>query len=298
MAGTDATKRVLVGVDGSDRNLPAVAWALQEARGRGVGLVAAYAWHIPTFAYSTPYFVPVSVAEMAVQGHDLLRSALARVGTTADEVELRVVEGHAPRVLRDFASEPGVELVVVGSRGRGTAADLVLGSTSHSLSHHCPTPLVIVPSSQGGPAPRPRIGHIVAGTDGSEGGDAAIWWAAEEARRTDSLLELVLAWTWTSPFFPADADLSCTVGETLDKAANETLARTVDRLDLHGLAVKLTVREGAAADVLVDRSREADMLVVGRRGLGRTSELFLGSVSHACTHHSGVPVVVVPDKQP
>ena len=285
--------KLVVGVDGSDGNLAAVEWAVDEARDRDAGLIAVYAWHIPTFAYSAPYFVPVSADEMSEQGRKILETVLTNAGADPADVDLRVVEGNTPGVIRNIACEAGVELVVVGSRGRRSAADLFLGSTSHSLSHDCPKPLVIVPTATRRAHGHP-VRHIVVGTDGSAGADAAVAWAAEEARRTDSVLELVVAWTWTAPFFPLEADLSVPIEESLRKAAEETLNKVVDRLDLHGLTVKRTVREGAAADALVDQSREAGMLVVGRRGLGIARELFLGSVSHACTHRSAVPIVVVP----
>lgn len=293
MQQVKGTGKLVVGVDGSDGNLAAVTWAVEEARERGASLIAVYAWHIPTFAYSAPYFVPVSADEMSDQGRKILQAVLTKAGADPADIDLRVVEGNTPGVIRNIACEPAVELVVVGSRGRGSAADLFLGSTSHSLSHDCPKPLVIVPTASG-PAHGHPVRHIVVGTDGSEGADAAVAWAAEEARSTDSVLELVVAWTWTAPFFPLEADVSVPIEESLRKAAEETLAKTIDRLDLHGLTVKRTVREGAAADALVDQSKEAGMLVVGRRGLGITRELFLGSVSHSCTHRSAVPIVVVP----
>lgn len=298
MEKTDTTHKVLVGIDGSEGNRSAVEWAAHEATSRGATLIAVYAWHIPTFAYGAPYFVPVSGEEMAEQGRKVMENALTKAGVDPATADMRVIEGDAPAALRGVARTPVVDLVVVGSRGRGTTADLLLGSTSHALSHDCPKPLVIVPSPKDGSGPGRRARHIVAGTDGSVGGDEAVRWAAGEARRTDSLLELVVAWTWTSPFFPLGADLTVPIAETLRTAAERTLGDVVDRLDLHGLAVKLTVSEGAAADVLVDRSADADMLVVGRRGLGKARELFLGSVSHACTHRSAVPVVVVPDARP
>lgn len=297
MEQVNGTPKLVVGVDGSDGNLAAVKWAVDEARDRGASLIAVYAWHIPTFAYSAPYFVPVSADEMSEQGRKILDAALTEAGADTADVDLRVVEGNTPGVIRNIASEPAVDLVVVGSRGRRSATDLLLGSTSHSLSHECPKPLVIVPTAATAPTHGHPVRHIVVGTDGSSGADAAVAWAAQEARRTDSVLELVVAWTWTAPFFPLEADLSVPIEESLRKAAEETLGRTDDRLDLHGLTVKRTVREGAAADALVDQSREAGMLVVGRRGLGVARELFLGSVSHACTHRSVVPIVVVPRAQ-
>lgn len=285
---------VLVGVDGSEPNRLALEWAIAESRNRDADLVAVYAWHIPVFAYSAPYFVPMPTKEMVEDGERMVKKVLSDVGADPASVEIKVMEGTAHHVLRDLALEPGVGLVVVGSRGRGTAGDLFLGSTSHALSHHCSKPVVIVPIAKLPGSLAPRMGHIVVGSDGSSGSDTAVRWAADEARRAGSLLEIVTAWTWTSPFFPTDVDLVTPIGESLEKAAHDVLSKTAKRLDLAGLTVKLSAIEGAAADVLVERSAQADMLVVGRRGLGPTRELVLGSVSHSCTHRSTVPVAVIP----
>lgn len=294
MARLSERTKIVLGVDGSAGNRLAIEWALAESRTRGADLLAVYAWHIPVFAYSAPYFVPIPTDDMVANGREILRKALGDAGGDPEAIELRVEEGAAHVVLRDLALEPGVDLVVVGSRGRGTVGDLFLGSTSHALSHHCSKPVVIVPTSKHDEPGSPRVTHIVVGTDGSAGADAAVHWAAEEARTTGSLLEVVTAWTWTSPFFPADADLGAPIHEILERAAEEVLAKTAERVDLGGLAVKLSPLEGSAADVLVETSAHADMLVVGRRGIGPTRELVLGSVSHACTHRSSVPVAVIP----
>ncbi len=72
------------------------------------------------------------------------------------------------------------------------------------------------------------------------------------------------------------------------------MAKAVQRLRPEGIEVTLTVRTGAAAEVLLDVSQESDLLVVGSRGLGRAREAILGSTSHLCAHQSHVPVAIIP----
>ncbi len=74
-----------------------------------------------------------------------------------------------------------------------------------------------------------------------------------------------------------------TVAATLNEAVPDTAEVDIER----------RVAEGAAAAVLVDESRDAELLVVGSRGLGGFSGLLLGSVSQQCAHHAACPVVIV-----
>jgi len=65
-------------------------------------------------------------------------------------VRLNVAEGQPAAVLVERAAEPDIAIVVVGTRGHGVIAGIMLGSTSHALAHSCPKPLVIVPHGWGG----------------------------------------------------------------------------------------------------------------------------------------------------
>jgi nucleotide-binding universal stress UspA family protein len=77
--------------------------------------------------------------------------------------------------------------------------------------------------------------------------------------------------------------------------STESLARELSR---DGVATEARIAQGSAAHVLIDASREADLLVVGARGLGRVRRLMLGSVSERCASHSVVPTAVIPMEAP
>jgi nucleotide-binding universal stress UspA family protein len=135
MMAENSIKTILVGVDASVANRPALAWALDAARTHGSELVAVYAWHVPAAAYSAPGYVPLGSAEMTKVAEQMVEEELSDLGTDGTvAVRAEVVEGQAQLILRDRARDPKVELVVVGTRGHGTAAGMVLGSVSHALS--------------------------------------------------------------------------------------------------------------------------------------------------------------------
>jgi nucleotide-binding universal stress UspA family protein len=135
---------IVVGVDGSDGADRALAFAVREARLRGVDLVAVHAWSFPTGSYTpfgpTPTF---SDADMEAIGAEVLDHALARVDLTGVSVTRRLVMGGSAPTLLDAAE--GADMLVVGTRGHGGFTGLLLGSTSQHCAHHPPCPLVIVP---------------------------------------------------------------------------------------------------------------------------------------------------------
>jgi nucleotide-binding universal stress UspA family protein len=132
-----------------------------------------------------------------------------------------------------------------------------------------------------------RRPKIVVGIDGSPEADAALRVGYEQARQRRGELVIVHAWMFP-PFGPGDDDRG---------AADEALADAVDRLlSTVDREVPITTRlvGGDARHVLVNEAKDADLVVVGTRGLGRVSSTFLGSVSTFLLHHAPCPVEVVP----
>jgi nucleotide-binding universal stress UspA family protein len=135
-------KKVIVGIDGSKGSRRALEWAVQEARMRGATLDVIYAWHYPYFA-AMPTGAAIIDSEMLQEAADrIVEDALAEVDTTDVVVERHVVGGPAAMVLVDRSAD--ADLVVVGSRGRGGFAGLVLGSISQQVASHAHCPVTIV----------------------------------------------------------------------------------------------------------------------------------------------------------
>jgi nucleotide-binding universal stress UspA family protein len=138
--------RIVVGVDGSEGSNAALAWAQEEAILRGATLVVVHTWSFPyvgDMAYSQ-YYSGEAVEEDA---RTVLDGALERSGVLEAglEIERHVVQGPAAQVLIEQGK--GADLIVVGSRGRGGFAGLLLGSVSQQVAHHATSPVAIIPAS-------------------------------------------------------------------------------------------------------------------------------------------------------
>jgi nucleotide-binding universal stress UspA family protein len=139
---------------------------------------------------------------------------------------------------------------------------------------------------------------IVVGVDDSAGAREAVRFALEEAQLRGATLRAVHAWQFGHIGGAGlEGALPAAGGELHEfrAAAAEALDATLGEVipDVGDVEVERQVIEGAPAAVLVERSRDADLLVVGSRGHGGFAQLLLGSVSQQCAHHAECPVVIV-----
>ena len=143
--------------------------------------------------------------------------------------------------------------------------------------------------------------RIVAGIDGSESSASALRWAIRQAALTGAAVDAVIAW-----HYPDLAASGIAVGaveptygffrENAEKIAADAISSTVDPAS--DVPVSARVAQGHAAQVLLDASAGASLLVVGSRGHGGFAEALLGSVSQHCVQHALCPVVVVRGPDP
>jgi nucleotide-binding universal stress UspA family protein len=133
---------IVVGVDGSESSEEALRWAARQAHLTGDTVHAVTSWVWPTmYAY-----MPVVDFDWAKNGSVILEQALANAlgETGAKDVCRHVVEGHPAVALLDVASD--ANLLVVGSRGHGGFAGMLLGSVSQHVVSHATCPVVVVHS--------------------------------------------------------------------------------------------------------------------------------------------------------
>jgi len=145
-------RRVVVGVDGSQHSVEALRWGAYQASVLGARLEAVTAWEYPTsFGWASVPSDWDPVKDMEKVLHEAVSGAFD--GQPPSGLELQVREGGSARVL--IEASRGALMLVVGSRGHGGFAGLLLGSVSANVAEHAPCPVLIIH----GDRPAPPVAH-------------------------------------------------------------------------------------------------------------------------------------------
>ncbi|MFI2648108.1 universal stress protein [Micromonospora fulviviridis] len=287
---------VVVGVDGSSTSLTAAEHAAKAAvaRSRPLHLVHGYLHPLGYGVPLNPYDlgVPAPTEEAQKMLEQVAAELVGRHPTL--RVQVRQVAGGPGATLVEESRQ--AELVVVGSRGVGGFAGLLLGSVSNQVAQHghCPV-LVVRPAEQ----PIPVRGPVLVGVDGSESAGYAVRLAADEAVRRDADLVLVHVRPpergGTVPERTAEAE-AAGQAESAELLAGAAARIRADHPVLS--VVERPVRAASPEQALVEASGEAALVVVGSRGRGGFAGLLLGSVSQALVQHAHCPVLVAHPYEP
>lgn len=282
---------IVVGVDGSQDSMLAVAWAADEAAWRHRPLRIVHA--VPSWLHDKnvdPRLVAVREWLLA-DGQSVVGAAVDAARARADGLDVagEVIPGGASRALLEQARE--ASMVVIGGRGVGTVAGLLLGSTALQVVSHAPVPAVVVRNTE----PLAR-NEIAAGVDGLPVSEPALAFAFEEAALRGARLRVVHVWSGPGRTGPGgvtplvyDAEL---VTAEHTRWLNEALAPWREKYPEADVVTE--VIHGRPVRILSGVSARTDLLVVGTRGLGGFTGLVLGSVSHGLLHHAHCPLAVVP----
>lgn len=289
---------VLAGVDGSERSLAAADWAAREALLRGVPLHLVHASPpLPGDA------VPVQATEtLHRMGERMLQRVIADLGARYPDLQARGEQTADAPAMALLAAARGAGLLVVGARGSGGFDGLAVGSVALRVVAATACPVVLVPEpSVGGFGVGTRVAggvaQLVVGFDAHRpvGEVADFAFAAAEAR--GARLRVVQAWA-----LPAEAVSPQTLFVTEEDRAtweDQEVLRLSDALRARQdkypeVMTRADVVLLHPAEALLNASRGADLLVVGRRTEPQAPEGRLGPVTHAVLHHTRCPVVIVP----
>ncbi|WP_315093851.1 universal stress protein [uncultured Cellulomonas sp.] len=271
---------VVVGYDGSPEAQEALRWAAQEA-GRT---------HRPL------RLVHVGLGQGGAQS---LSDGVERARTVAPGVEVTSALDLGASIAGALVDQStGAHLLVVGARGLGGFAGLLLGSVSTAVAAHSRCPVVVV-RHRPGPSVVPEARPVVVGVDGSMTSLRAVDLAFDQAAQRRAPLRAVHAWQLPVRLGSAPVWTGSEIEQQLatEKALlAESLAGHMEQYA--DVEVLPSVGLGGPAEVVLAASDDAQLLVVGSRGRGGFRGLLLGSVSQAVVHHATCPVVVVHPAEP
>lgn len=289
--------RVLVAYDGSD------------GATKAVDLVGSAAWPsaslIRVVTVVEPNVVPsrapwrneAMVTLASTEDADRNAEAVRRLRSPDRSVEGAVLHGRPATVVVDEAHTFGADVIVMGSRGRGQIASLLLGSVSAEVTDQAGCPVLIARS--------PAMTQVVLATDESPSALAAesivIEWPifAALSIRVVSVAETLQPTSGVAPFMvdqvrAAHADYRQELTAAHQRAADEA----ADRLRRAGRSAEPEMVEGdAAAEIIaVADERSADLIVLGSRGRTGVKRLLLGSVARNVLAGTKASVLVVHER--
>jgi nucleotide-binding universal stress UspA family protein len=290
--------RILLATDGSKDAAAATAFLRELPLPASSKLRIMTAVAFPTFALDAP---PIrefksSVLEDMQRVVNEARVALAPGGF---DIETDVAIGNPKDEIARTAREWGADLVVVGARGLGRIKRFLLGSVSLAVARHVSCPVLVVKGRAR------KLGSVIVGMDGSEDSFQALRFllSLPLARQTKlRLLSVVepIHYPTSAPralrghlvrmLKEIESERRGQLENVLEKAAAE----------LEGSITRVTrsTPTGNPADVIVAAAaaHDADLVVVGARGLGGMSRLLLGSVSERVLQYARCPVLIVKER--
>lgn len=280
---------ILVGVDGSDASRAAIRYGAEEARRRGamLRLVHVVVGYVPS-ATTYPMDYPVPAEETRRAGREILAAAELEAHRHLDTSQVSTVLLTGYRVPTLVQAAVGAHLVVLGDERRPALERVATSSVLSGVAAHATVPVVAVPASWA-PAPgRPRVVAAVKDCRHSAGLVRRALEAAEDRGAELVLLHaLPLGYAGTSVSVADIDDWDRPAKGALEELLRSAPPRSPD------VDVRIEVRHGQAAHVLVGASKRADLLLVSRRPHAFPFG-HLGGTGRAVLRASHCPVEVTP----
>ncbi|MEU3555418.1 universal stress protein [Streptomyces fragilis] len=297
------TGTIIVGFDGSAESGAAADWAAREARLRGAAVKLVHVWQ--------PMPEPMGEGLLTTAGtrrhwtERIPREAASRLRERHPGLEVGVehVDGASAQGLLGAARD--AELLVLGSRALSGVGGFLVGSVGRAVVSRAQVPVVLVRAgqeaadehvedAQGAPSAATRFRPVLLGLDAGHPDGTLIAFAFEEALRRDAPLVVSSSW-YLPPYAVYDLTADGGPGDGLAREAAAALTEALRpwREKYPRTEVVEVCRPGSPADHLVTASREASLVVVGRRIRRNPLGTHIGSVAHAVMHHATAPVAVV-----
>ncbi|UUU26582.1 universal stress protein [Streptomyces sp. DSM 40750] len=298
------TRTITVGLDGSSESRAAAEWAAREARLLGLPLKLVHVWEP----------VPDPIAQAPLLGAETHQHWTERIPREAAEgirlrhpgldVTTEQLSGHPSEVLAGAAKE--AELLVLGSRGLSGIGGFMVGSVGLSVLAHAERPVVLVRAGEqaadehemdpvGIPSAATPFRPVVLGLDIESPDAELIEFAFAAAVRRGTSLRVVHGWN-PPPYYAYGLAVDLELHADLTRRETSALSEVLRPWREKHPDVEVTEEShyGTPGSHLVDASREASLVVVGRRIRRSPFGAHIGPVTHTVLHHATTPVAVVP----
>ncbi|NEB74248.1 universal stress protein [Streptomyces sp. SID14478] len=281
---------VVVGVDGSRSSLRAINWAADEAELHEVPLRVVHASLWQRYETGVETEDPDPFGDRRLIDEALSWARAQHPGVKV----LYEVLPEEPRaaLLREARS---ARLLVLGSRGRGSIPELLLGSVSLGVAARANCPVVVLRGRQDNRVPAPGRNPVLVGVAHSPETSTAVQFAQTEALLRKAPLTAIRAWH-CPPHETIDHPLLSVEPARLYERRAAAMLGSATRHVPDGVDIRRVTVEGTARRVLLDASYGGGLLVVGARRRHGQVGLQLGRVGHALLHHAACPVVIVPEQ--
>ena len=299
---------ITVGLDGSPESLAAADWAAREAVQREVSLHLVHGGEPlrPVYAPFVGVPAPGAIDAQREWAAYLLREAQSRLAERHPGLRITTRQAQEQAVPALLAAAQDSELLVLGSRGLGTVAGFLVGSVALPVVARAERPVVLVragghageerlPDAAGAASHTTAYRDVVLGVDLEEPADAVIEFAFEAAARRAAGLRVVHGWNPAAVYgygAALDAGLGAEMAEETRHRLTDVLRPWKDKFP--GVEVWEQAVIGGAGRHLVHASRDAALVVVGRKTRHAAVGGRIGPVTHAVLQHAFAPVAVVP----
>ncbi|MEU1571068.1 universal stress protein [Streptomyces collinus] len=299
---------ITVGLDGSPESLAAADWAAREAVERDALLRLLHGGEQMRYLYAPLAGVPAPGALDAQRewAAYMLRETESRLVRRHPGLRITTKQTEEQAVPALLAAADGADLLVLGSRGLGTLAGFLVGSVALAVVARSPRPVVLVrahesaadeqrPDATGTGSTVSPHRDVVLGLDLEDPEDTVIGFAFEAARRRAADLRVVHGWSPPAAYgygAAMDAGVNDEPAEQVRHRLADVLRPWKDKYP--GVEVREQAVVGGAGRHLVHASRDAALVVVGRKNRRSPVGGRIGPVTHAALQHASAPVAVVP----
>lgn len=280
-----AIRKILVGIDGSDRSARALQWAANVATLTGASISAVTVWNYPP-GMMLPLVggpvVPVDI--VSEKTRTLLDSILADADLDGVDYEDSVVMGAARQVLTEQSAEH--DLLVIGRTGDGRLKQALLGSTVSHLARHAECPVVVVGDTTG------LEKKITVAVDGSPSSVQALQWALAVSDDDTEILAVFSHDEWELDEMALDSDARADLDRAADEMLTTAVRSAVEAVGADPDRVLRQVRQGDPRTTLVEQADPSRMLVLGAQGHSGIARWALGSLADFAVNHAPGTVAI------